>query len=146
MKAAEITVSYCPKTSPRDRIVITSSKSVFDLIETFWNMDKIHLREEFVALYLDRKNGIIGHYLDSVGSDVATIVSVKQILAVALKVNACGLILIHNHPSGQLRPSKCDIDLTNKINRAAKMFDIQLHDHLIVTDSNYSSFADDGRL
>jgi len=100
----------------------------------------------FVALYLDRKNGIIGHYLHSVGSDVATIVSVKQILAVALKVNACGLILIHNHPSGQLRPSKCDIDLTNKINRAAKMFDIQLHDHLIVTDANYSSFADDGRL
>lgn len=146
MKAAEITVSYHPTTPPKDRCLIRSSTDAYAMIHDIWNMDKIEYREEFVVLYLDRRHGVIGHYLHSIGSDVATIVSVKQILAVALKVNATGLILMHNHPSGSLKPSRNDKNLTDKIRKAAELFEITVLDHLIITLDGYFSFADDGMM
>jgi len=146
MKVTEILVSYHPITSPKDRNLITSSDDAYAMIHDIWNMDKIEYREEFVVLYLDRRHGVIGHYLHSIGSDVATIVSVKQIIAIALKVNAIGIILMHNHPSGSLRPSSCDENLTSKIKRAGALFEISVLDHLIVTLNGYFSFADEGLL
>src|SRR6056297_343396 len=144
MKAAEITVSYHPTTPPKDRCLIRSSTDAYAMIHDIWNMDKIEYREELVVLYLDRRHGVIGHYLHSIGSDVATIVSIKQILAIALKVNACGLILMHNHPSGSLKPSRNDRDLTRKIKEAGLLFEITVFDHLILTLEGYYSFADKG--
>jgi len=146
MNVAEIFVSYYPTTPPKNRTLVKSSRTVYDMIHEIWNMDQIDYREEFMVLYLDRKHGIIGHHLHSTGSDVATIVSVKQLIAIALKVNACALILMHNHPSGQLCPSENDRALTKEVKEAAKFFDISLLDHLIVTSDGYYSFADEGIL
>jgi DNA repair protein RadC len=146
MIVSEISVSYKPATSPNDRPIIKSSRDLYEHLDQIWNMDIIEFREEFVVLYMDRKNGIIGHFLHSIGSDVGTVVSVKHIIAIALKVNACNLILMHNHPSGQLRPSAPDKQITKKLKRAANLFDIKLLDHMIVTSEGYFSFADEGIL
>ena len=98
-----------------------------------------------MVLYLDKANKVLGVHKHSSGTDAATIVSVKQVLAVGLKVNASGIILAHNHPSGNLCPSSQDIQLTSQMKEAAKLFDIQVLDHLII-NAGYYSMADEGML
>ena len=87
---------------------------------------------------------MIGSYELSKGGITATIADIRIILSVALKTLATGLILAHNHPSGNLKPSEADVNLTNKIKEAAKLMDIQVLDHLILADGGYYSFSDEG--
>jgi DNA repair protein RadC len=86
---------------------------------------------------------VIGSYQLSKGGITGTIADVRLILSVALKTLASGLILAHNHPSGNLKPSEADVSLTNKIKEAAKLMDIQVLDHIILSDCGYFSFADE---
>jgi DNA repair protein RadC len=101
----------------------------------------------FVVMYLNRANHVIGVYKLSLGGITGTIADPRLILATALKVAASSIILAHNHPSSNLKPSKADELLTNKIKQGALFMDIQVSDHLILSSSEgYYSFADEGMI
>jgi DNA repair protein RadC len=102
--------------------------------------------EEFWIVYLSQSNKVIGKWLASKGGITSTLVDVRLVLKKALELSATGIILSHNHPSGKREPSQSDKDLTRKMMDAAKVMDIQVLDHLIVTDHSYFSFADEGIL
>ena len=97
-------------------------------------------------LYLNRANRVLGSYKLSKGGITGNIADVRLILGVALKTLATGLILAHNHPSGNLTPSDADLRLTMNVKKAAKLMDIELLDHLILSIDGFCSFVDDGLL
>ena len=103
-------------------------------------------QEVFVVVFLNRGNKVMHHQIISEGGLTGTIADPRVILKKALEHNATSLILCHNHPSGNLRPSKADEVLTQKIKQAATLLDIQLMDHIIVSSEGYFSFADEGML
>lgn len=122
---------------------ITSSKSVYEFVRPFMT-DLPH--EEFWLLILNRANMIIRKELISRGGVAGTVVDAKIIFKTALNHYASSIIVCHNHPSGNLKPSSEDISITKKIMEAGKIVEISLLDHLIVTDNGYYSFADEGAL
>jgi len=141
---SEIQVTYTNPIPEGERIQIQSSSDACNTLRKLWNTDTIEYREEFYVLYLSRSNTILGYFLHSIGGVSGTVVDTRQILAIALKANASGIILSHSHPSGNLKTSQADINITKKIVEAAKLFDISVLDHLILTKSSYYSFADEG--
>lgn len=120
---------------------ITSSKVAYDIIKSKLS-DLPH--EEFWVLFLSRSNSVIKTECISKGGVSGTVVDVRLILKPAIENLASGIILTHNHPSGNLKPSHEDIHLTKKVKEAAKLVDIMVQDHLIIADQNYFSFADEG--
>jgi DNA repair protein RadC len=102
--------------------------------------------EEFWVLYLDRANQIIDKVKISQGGVSATVIDIRIILKQAIDKLATSLILVHNHPSGSLKPSQSDLDITQKAIKASKLFDIAVVDHLIVAGKCYTSLADEGLL
>lgn len=141
---SEITVSYHP--TNLEKRIITSSSTAHDLFREFFPDETMHLQERFVVLYMNRANRVIGVYHVSTGGITGTVVDVRLILSVALKSVATALMLAHNHPSGSLKPSTADLELTSKIKEAAKYMDITVMDHLILSPDEYQyfSFADEG--
>jgi len=125
---------------------ISSSKDVADFIRKIYKRGEIELQEQFLVLYLNRANNIIGYYRHTTGAISGTMVDVRIILAAALKSACTSIIVAHNHPSRNLSPSEEDVKLTRKIKESAKMMDITLLDHLIVTKDGYYSFMDAGML
>ncbi|GGW69018.1 DNA repair protein RadC [Winogradskyella epiphytica] len=119
---------------------ITSSSAVFDLMQPVLG-ELPH--EEFWILYLNNSNKVIQKNQLSKGGITGTLVDVRLVLKTALEVGAVALILCHNHPSGTLKPSQADKDITQKLKRAAQSLDISVLDHLIITESAYYSFADE---
>ncbi len=99
-----------------------------------------------MVIYLNRRNRVICHEVISYGGITGTVVDTRVILKRAIEENATSIILSHNHPSGNCRPSGQDKLLTEKIKSAALFFDISVLDHLIVSDEGYYSFADEGEL
>ncbi|WP_243471072.1 RadC family protein [Winogradskyella sp. MH6] len=122
---------------------ITSSRSVFDVMQPVLG-ELPH--EEFWILYLNNSNKVIQKNQLSKGGITGTLVDVRLVLKSALEVGATSLILCHNHPSGTLKPSQADKDITQKLKTAAQSLDIKVLDHLIITEKTYFSFADDGIL
>lgn len=122
---------------------ITSSKDVFQILSPILG-DLPH--EEFWVLYLNRNNKILLKEPISRGGVAGTVADVKIIFKKALELLASGIILAHNHPSGSLIPSKADMQLTRKMREAGEVLEVQVLDHLIVTDAGYYSFADEGAL
>ncbi|WP_236974434.1 RadC family protein [Membranihabitans maritimus] len=122
---------------------VKSSKDAYQYIKTYVE-DLNH--EEFWILLLNRSNKIIDQILISKGGVSGTIVDPKLVFKPALQKSASGIILTHNHPSGNLNPSKDDIRLTHKIKVAGKYLELEVLDHLIVTSTGYYSFADEGTL
>jgi DNA repair protein RadC len=120
---------------------IASSKDAFSFIAA--KLQDL-LIEEFWVILLSQSSKPIKTIRISTGGVSSVVVDTRIVLRQAISYLASGLILIHNHPSGQLKPSKQDINLTNKLKEGASLFDIKLLDHLIVTDNNYYSFADEG--
>ena len=100
--------------------------------------------EEFWILLLNQANRMIGREKVSAGGLTSTVVDARVIFKKALEYNAASLILCHNHPSGSLRPSQPDLDLTQRLSKAGLQLDILVQDHLIVGESGYYSFADEG--
>ncbi len=122
-----------------ERKKITSSKSVFELMQPIIG-ELPH--EEFWIIYLNNSNKVIHKSQLSKGGITGTLVDTRLVLKTALEVGAVGLILTHNHPSGTLRPSQADKDVTLKLKLAAQSLDIKVLDHLIITEQSYFSFAD----
>lgn len=104
------------------------------------------LHEVFVSVYLNRANKIVHHEIISEGGITGTVADARIIIKKALENGAISLVLAHNHPSGNLTPSKEDIQVTEKIKKAAAYFDIKLLDHIIVSNEGYFSFADEAML
>jgi len=107
---------------------------------------KDYRHEVFAVMFLNRANKINHFEIVSEGGITGTVADPRIILKKALEEDAVSIILCHNHPSGSLKPSRADEDLTHKIKEAAKYFDIRVLDHMIVSDAGYFSFADEGLL
>ncbi len=145
MKISEIQVRYIPTIKPCERLIIKSSQDAYYALKSQFPKHQIYYKEIFMVLYLDKANKVLGVHNHTSGTDTSCLVSIKQVLAIALKVNASGMILAHNHPSGNLKPSSQDAKLTSQMKEAAKLFDIQVLDHLIINDGFYS-MADEGNI
>ena len=143
-QVAEIQLSYKSTVKPSLRPKITSSKDAYDVLMQGWDASKLEFVEQFKVLLLNRANKVLGVFEVSSGSATGTVADPKLIFAAAIKTNACGIILAHNHPSGNLQPSHADIDLTRRMKEGGKLLEIQVLDHLILTSEGYYSFADEG--
>ena len=141
---AEVKLRYSTRVRASDRVQIKCSDDAEQLIREFWKDDMEHV-ESMKLILLNRANRVLGVTTISTGSTTGTVVDNKIIFQYALKANASGLILVHNHPSGNLRPSAADKNITRKVREAGKLFNIQLLDHLIITPyDGFLSFADEG--
>lgn len=143
-KVAELFVSYSANIMSEQKI--SNSRESYSLIINHWNLDIIEMLEEVKILLLNRSNKVLGIYDLSKGGISSSIIDIKIILSIALKTLTSGIIIVHNHPSGNLSPSKADIDITEKLKSACKIMDIMLLDHLILSKEDYFSFADKGLL
>lgn len=140
---SEIEIIYNPVIKPSDRITITGSADAEKVFRKIW-CKPMELRECFYALFLNRANKVLGYYLVSMGGITGTVVDIRTIFQAALKANACSVILGHNHPSGNTKPSDADMQVTSKARDAGKFLDISLLDHLIILPEGYFSMADEG--
>ena len=144
-QVTEITVSYKPVTQKCEPLLIQSSLDAYNIFKEIFPESTIYLQEQFVVLYLNRANQVIGSYTLSIGGLTGTVADLRLVLSVALKVAATGMIIAHNHPSGNIKPSKNDELLTSKLNDASTLMDIRLWDHVILSGTGcYFSFADEG--
>jgi len=125
------------------RETVTSSNDAYNMLLPLFE-DLAH--EEFWVIYLNRAGKVIKKEKVSTGGVAGTVVDTKIIFKIAAEVLASSIILAHNHPSGNLKPSHQDVTLTKNIKQAALLFDMNLFDHLIVTEHGYYSFADEGVL
>ncbi|MCK0124492.1 JAB domain-containing protein [Gelidibacter sp. F2691] len=146
-KVNDIAISYSGSTKSNLLPKVTCSQSAAEIAFSNWNMDKIGLQETFKIMLLNNANKVKGIYEVSNGGITGTLVDVRILFAVILKSLTTAVILLHNHPSGTLKPSEADKRLTQKIKKAGELLDINVLDHLILTpDGDYFSFADNGML
>jgi DNA repair protein RadC len=131
------------KSDLQEKLRISGSQDVFSLFQPLIG-DLAH--EEFWILLTNRSNRVIDNVRISQGGISGTVIDVRLILKNALDRLASSLILCHNHPSGNLKPSDADIKITSKIADASKTMDIQLLDHIIIADNSYFSFSDEGMI
>ena len=147
VKAGELQIAYFKDADfPYKNKKVSSSKDAYDICKDIFSKNTIELQESFYALYLNRRNEIIAYEEISKGGTAGTVIDNKIILSIALKVLAHGIIIAHNHPSGNLQPSDSDINISKKLKSAATYMDISLLDSLIITNEGYYSLADEGAL
>jgi DNA repair protein RadC len=125
---------------------IKSSKDAREYLKEIFEEDTMEVYESFYALFLNRANITCGFVKISQGGITGTVVDERLIFKAALDCYATSMILSHNHPSGNIAPSEADKLLTKKIKQAGIILDIQVRDHVILTQDSYYSFADEGIL
>ena len=128
-----------------EKVKIISSNDAFKVIKQFY-FDDIDIFESFFILCLNRNNQTIAYAKISQGGVAGTVVDIKLIAKYAIDCLASGVILAHNHPSGNLKPSNEDLAITKKVKEGLKILDIPVLDHLILTSQGYLSFGDEGIL
>ncbi|AZB11595.1 DNA repair protein [Chryseobacterium sp. G0162] len=138
----EIKLSYSRKGNSEK--LISCSRDAVDVFRQYFDIDEIDYRESFFALYLNQANKVLGIKKISESGISSTIVDVRIIMQAALLCNASAVILAHNHPSGNLKPSAEDLKITQNIKNASEFLNIKLLDHCILTSTDYLSFADEG--
>jgi DNA repair protein RadC len=143
---AEVELVYKNKVKPSERPMVKSSKEGYELLLQTWDENKIEFVEQFKVVLMNRAQRVLGIYELSTGGVAGTVADPKLVFTAALKANACNIILSHNHPSGNLKPSRADEELTKKIREAGTYLDVKVLDHIIVTSEGYYSFADEGLL
>lgn len=141
---SEINISYRPNHKNKSLGYIRSSSDAYRVLKELYNQDLICAREEFIILYLNNGGRILGYFKAFTGGISSVTCDMKIILGVGLKSLATSVILSHNHPSGNLKPSSSDLNLTKRVAKGCKVMDIHLFDHLILSDEGYFSFADEG--
>ena len=142
----EVQLIYKNRMLAKDRPRINSPAMAYDVLKEIWNMDQIELLEEFMILLLDRRMKVMSFASISKGGYAGTVVDPKIIFAIALKRRTSGIILAHNHPSGNTSPSREDLTLTKRIKEAGKVLDITVIDHLIITKDSYRSLQEENYL
>tara|TARA_B100000378_G_scaffold259197_1_gene239019 strand:- start:1249 stop:1716 length:468 start_codon:yes stop_codon:yes gene_type:complete len=125
---------------------VSGSHEVYEILKDIYPSDRITYKEFFYAVFLNAGNYVLAVSKVSEGGMMGTIVDLREVFQLALKLSATIIILSHNHPIGNLRPSHTDKLITRKIVEAGKILDITVYDHLIVTQEGYFSFADEGLL
>lgn len=145
-KVSEISVSYSSFIPFEKRLNVNHSQISEKAFRQVWKQEEIELRESFKIMILNSQKQLLGIVTLSEGGANKVVIDIRLLFAIALKANASAIILAHNHPSGILKPSLNDIHLTKKIIQVAKIFDMQVCDHLILTAENYFSFRDNGIL
>lgn len=145
-RVAEVELIYKTKVKASERPKVNSSKDIYDVLKQVWDQNKIEMLEEFKVILLNRGNRITGVYDASSGGITGTVADPRLILAAAIKSLSVSIVLSHNHPSGNLKPSRADEELTLKIKEAARYHDITVLDHIIISSEGYYSFADEGLL
>ncbi len=128
------------------RCKIQSSSCISEYMKAYHYADDISVYESFWIILLNNANNTMGSHLISSGSITGCLVDIRLIAKYALEVLATSIILVHNHPSGNLHPSEADKQITKKIMTGLENLDIKVLDHIIVTDESYFSFADEGLL
>ncbi|HEX8459809.1 MAG TPA: JAB domain-containing protein [Segetibacter sp.] len=145
-EVAEVELIYKSKVKASSRPKITTAKEAYEVLIKAWDENKIEFVEQFKVLFLNRSNKVLGIYEVSSGGISGTVADPRVIFAAALKANCCSIMLSQNHPSGNLKPSRQDEILTQKIKQGGELLEIKLLDHLIVTSEGYYSFANEGLL
>lgn len=140
---SEIKLKYSPNRLKQERTQIYNSQSAYKVLLDTWNMDTIELYEEFKVLLLNRANEVLGIYILSKGGLSATMVDLRLLFAVVLKSASSCIILAHNHPSGNLKPSEADKKLYLSVQKVADYLDVNVLDNLIVSKVGYYSFVDE---
>jgi DNA repair protein RadC len=143
----EISIRYNGKIQIAQSPKISSSQDAFSIFQSTWDSNYIGVQEQFKVMLLNNSNRVKGILTLSSGGITATVVDIRILYAVVLKSLTTAIILAHNHPSGTLKPSSADKQLTEKARKAGELLDIKLLDHLIISpNSQYFSFADEGLL
>ena len=145
-QVSEIDLVYKSKYKASSRPVVRESKDAYDILKQDWDQNKIDFIEQFKILLLNRANKVLAIYEVSSGGITGTIADPRLIFTAALKANAAFMVLAHNHPSGNLKPSRADEELTQRIKQAGLYLEIKVTDHIIITSEGYLSFADEGLL
>lgn len=140
----EVELTY--KSTSKARSKIYSSEDAYKVLLPTYKEGAICYKEYFKVLFLNQANQVLGYTLISEGGITETSVDVRVILQAALLTNSVALVLAHNHPSGNLKPSRQDMEITKQVKEAARLMRITVIDHLILTDAGYYSFADEGEL
>ena len=146
LEVAEMQLVYRNKIKASLRPSITRADDAYKIFLNNWDEDRIEMVEQFKIMVLNRANKVLGIFEVSTGGTTGTVVDLKLIFSAALHANASAIILAHNHPSENLKPSEADKTITSKIVDAGKLLDIQVLDHLIITTEGFFSFADEGLL
>lgn len=141
-----LSLSFDKKVNRNQLYTIDSPQSSADLLREIFSKDTFDWTEEFIMLCLNRANKVIGYYKVSSGGMAGTVADQRVIFTIALNCAAHSIIVAHNHPSGALKASQNDDIQTEKIVQSGKILDIKVLDHIILTDSGYYSFAEDGKI
>ena len=126
---------------PSERPKISGSREAFNILKENWDEAKIEFVEQFKAMFTNRANKVLGILEVSTGGVTGTVADPTVIFAGAIKAGACGLIVAHNHPSGNLIARQSDIELTKRLREAGKILEVQLLDHIIITTEGYFSLC-----
>ena len=140
----EVELSYKPKFKNIYKVI--SSEDAYKYLLPTYREGTICYKEYLKVLFLHQANQVLGYTLISEGGITETSVDVRVILQAALLTNSVALVLAHNHPSGNLKPSRQDMEITKQVKNAAQLMRITVLDHLILTDAGYYSFSDEGEL
>lgn len=146
LMVSEIELSYKPVIRPSDRPKIVNQDDAYRLFINTWDATKIELVEQFKVMLLNHAGRVLGICTLSSGGITSTVVDPRQIFSVALKANATQIILAHNHPSGNLKPSNQDYEVSRKLKAAGQLLDIRVSDHLIISVEGFYSLASEGVL
>lgn len=141
-RVSELSIHY--KAAVMEERMLTSTDEVYELIRRLWCEESICLQEQFMALFFNGANKLIGYKVISIGTMKSCPIDMKLLASLALHTMACYVVVIHNHPSGSLQPSTQDKVMTQKIKEALALIEVKLLDHFIVTQDGYVSFAEEG--
>ena len=140
----EVELSYKPKFKSLHQV--SCSEDAYKYLLPTYKEGTICYKEYFKVLFLNQAKQILGYTLISEGGITETCADVRVILQAALLTNSVAIILAHNHPSGNLKPSRQDMDITKQVREASNFMRIKILDHIILSDTEYYSFADEGML
>ena len=147
LKVCDVKLTYNTKVKSSERPVIHNSEDIYRLlVDHVYNEGMIQHKEYLKLILLNNSSKVLGVSNISEGGITETSADIRIIMQAAILGNATRIILAHTHPSGSLNPSTVDNLLTEKVKNAAKLFNITLLDHIIVTDSGYCSYLDEGRV
>ena len=141
-EVAEVSLAYSLKIPASERPKIGGSPDVFNLLKDSW--ENIDFVETFKVILLSRANKVLGIYEHSKGGGSGTVIDCRNVMQSAVLSNAHGIILAHNHPGGQLKPSEADIRITEKLKAGGQFLGIAVLDHVILTSEGYYSMSDEG--
>lgn len=140
----EISLKYHPKPIKNVGTQISDPYEAVKFLMQIWEEDTIELKESFYVVALNNAKKVVGYYHLSFGGMTATIVDPAEVMRIALLTNANSILLAHNHPSGNMKPSKADRKLTERIAAAGKIMGIEVDDHIIISAGDYVSMRMEG--